>query len=158
MRILLCGKKKTNFSSPSQLLLHVTLALFGEYPLNVNGVFCVSCVMRLRCFRSDQSVNDVNSISTWCSWHRTAYTIYVQWIFSKMALGWHGGDKLLNKVFCFSFAHKKYSRSFVKLQLNPWCHMDYFTDLLAMFLDLDRVRIIAVYGGSESSQIPSKIS
>ncbi len=24
--------------------------------------------------------------------------------------------------------------------------MDYFTDLLAMFLDLDRVRIIAVYG------------
>ncbi len=31
---------------------------------------------------------------------------------------------------------KKYSRSFVKLQLNPWCHMHYFTDLLAMFLDL----------------------
>ncbi len=24
--------------------------------------------------------------------------------------------------------------------------MDYFTDLLAMFLDLDRVRILAVYG------------
>ncbi len=55
-------------------------------------------------------------------------------------------------------SHKKYSRSFVKLRLNPWCHLDYFTDLLAMFLDLDRVRTLAVYGGSESSQIPSKIS
>ncbi len=29
--------------------------------------------------------------------------------------------------------------------------MDYFTDLLATFLSLDRVRILAVYGGSESS-------
>ncbi len=27
--------------------------------------------------------------------------------------------------------------------------MDYFTDLLATFLDLDRVRTLAVYGGSE---------
>ncbi len=34
--------------------------------------------------------------------------------------------------------------------------MDYFTDLLVKFLDLDRVRTLAVYGGSESSQIPSK--
>ncbi len=49
----------------------------------------------------------------------------------------------------FSFAHK-YSCSFVKLRLNPWCHMDYFTDLLATFLDFDRVRTLAVYGGSES--------
>ncbi len=64
----------------------------------------------------------------------------------------------VNKVvFFLSFAHKKYSRSFVKLRLNPWCHMDYFTNLLATFLDLDRVRTLAVYGGSESSQIPSKI-
>ncbi len=37
-------------------------------------------------------------------------------------------------------------------------HVDYFTDLLAMFLDLDLVRILVVYEGSESSQIPSKIS
>ncbi len=34
--------------------------------------------------------------------------------------------------------------------------MDYFTDLLATFLDLDLVKTLAVYGGSESSQIPSK--
>ncbi len=42
--------------------------------------------------------------------------------------------------------------------LNRWCHMDYFTDVLAMFLDLDRVRTLAVYAGSESSRISSKIS
>ncbi len=77
-----------------------------------------------------------NSSPAWCSWHRTAYVVYVQWIFSKMVLGWRGGDKLLNKVVFFPFAHKKYSRSFVKLWLNLWCHMDYFTDLLATFLDL----------------------
>ncbi len=54
------------------------------------------------------------------------------------------------------FAHKNYSRSFVKLQLNPWCQMDYFTDLLATFLCVDRGNIVAIYGGSESSQIPLK--
>ncbi len=36
--------------------------------------------------------------------------------------------------------------------------MDYFTDVLAMFLWIDCGNIIAIYGGSESSQIPSKIS
>ncbi len=30
--------------------------------------------------------------------------------------------------------------------------MDYFNNLLAKFLSLDRVRILAVYGGSESSR------
>ncbi len=43
-----------------------------------------------------------------------------------------------SRYFVF-FVHKKYSRSFIKLRLNPWCHMDYFTDLLATFLDVDRV-------------------
>ncbi len=61
-----------------------------------------------------------------------------------MAPGWHGRDELLNC--CFSFADKKYSRSFVKLWLNPWCHMDYFTNLLATFLNLNRVRTLPVYG------------
>ncbi len=66
---------------------------------------------------------------------------------SKMALRWRGGNELLNKVVIFVFfAYKKYSRSFIKLRLNPWCHMDYFTDLLATFLDVDRGNIIAVYG------------
>ncbi len=40
-----------------------------------------------------------------------------------------------------------YSRSFVKLRLNYWCRMDYFNDVLAKFLSLDCVRILAVYGG-----------
>ncbi len=34
--------------------------------------------------------------------------------------------------------------------------MDYFNDLLATFLDLDRVRILAVYGGSESLGLHQK--
>uniref|UniRef100_A0A672NLY1 Si:ch73-168d20.1 n=1 Tax=Sinocyclocheilus grahami TaxID=75366 RepID=A0A672NLY1_SINGR len=36
--------------------------------------------------------------------------------------------------------------------------MDYFTDVFAKFLCIDHGNIIAVYGGSESSQIPSKTS
>ncbi len=48
-------------------------------------------------------------------------------------------------LFLLFFAHKKYSRSFVKLQLNPWCHMDYFNDVLATFLSLDRGNVLAVY-------------
>ncbi len=55
------------------------------------------------------------------------------------------------------FAHKKYSRSFGKLRLNAWCHMDYFNDLFAVFLSLDGVRI-TVCGGPESSRISSKTS
>ncbi len=94
-----------------------------------------------------------------CCWHRTAYAVYVCDILQNSATGWRGGDELLNKVVIFVFfVHKKYSRSFVKLQLNHWCHMDYFNDVLATFLSLDRVRILAVYGGSESSQNSSKIS
>ncbi len=36
--------------------------------------------------------------------------------------------------------------------------MDYFHDVLTTFLGLDRVSCIAVYAGSESSRISSKIS
>ncbi len=44
---------------------------------------------------------------------------------------------LLNKYIIFVFLeHKKYSRSFVKLRLNHWFHMDYFNDVLATFLGL----------------------
>ncbi len=35
---------------------------------------------------------------------------------------------------------------------------EYFNDVLAMFLSIDDVRILAVYGGSESSRSSSKIS
>ncbi len=50
-----------------------------------------------------------------------------------MVLGWRWRIWMWSNFFFF-FAHKKYSRSFVKLQLNPWCHMDYFIDLLAKFV------------------------
>ncbi len=66
--------------------------------------------------------------------------------------------KLLNKVIIFVFfAHKKYSRSFIKLRLNHRCH-DYFNNVLTTFLGLERGSCVAVYGGSESSWISSKIS
>ncbi len=62
-------------------------------------------------------------------------------------IGWSGGYKWLNKVIIFVFyVHKKYSRSFINLWLNHWCHMDYFIDVLTTFLCVDRVRILAVYG------------
>ncbi len=74
------------------------------------------------------------------------YVVYFRNTLQNVAIGWRGGDELLNKVIIFVFfAHKKYSRSFVKLRLNHWCHMDYFNDLLATFLSLDRLRILAVY-------------
>ncbi len=85
-----------------------------------------------------------------------AYAVCVQWIPSKMALWWH---ELVNEVvFFFFFVYKKYYCSFVKLRLNRWCHVDYFTDLLATYLDVDRVNSIAVYGGTDSSQNASKLS
>ncbi len=43
----------------------------------------------------------VEDVSVWCGWHRTAYAACVQRILSKMAICWHGGDELLNKVFFF---------------------------------------------------------
>ncbi len=42
-----------------------------------------------------------------------------------------------HQLFLF-FAQKKYSCSFIKLWLNLWCHMDYFNDVLAKFLRLER--------------------
>ncbi len=57
----------------------------------------------------------------------------------------------------FNFVHKKYSHSFIKLRLNNRCHMDYFNDVLTTFLGLELVSCVAVHGGTESSQISSKI-
>ncbi len=53
--------------------------------------------------------------------------------------------KLLNKVIIFvMFAHKKYSRSFIKLRMNHSCHMDYFNDVFNNFLGLKRASCIAL--------------
>ncbi len=96
--------------------------------------------MRIRCLRCLCFDLNVNKVSVYicciCCLH--------MWYSPK----WRHcrGDELLNKVVIFVFfVHKKYSRIFVKLRLNHWCHMDYFNDLLAMFLSLDHVRILAVY-------------
>ncbi len=83
-------------------------------------LFCVSCVTRICCLHFHLNENNASACR---SWHRTAYAVCVQWILSKM-----------------------YSHSFVTSRLNPWCHMDYFTDLLATFLDVDPVNHIAIYG------------
>ncbi len=67
--------------------------------------------------------------------------------------------KLLNKVVIFVFfAHKKYSRSFIKLRLYHWCHTDYFNDVLTTFLGLELGWSIAVCERSERSRISFKIS
>ncbi len=57
-------------------------------------------------------------------------------------------DKIIIFVF---FAHKKYSRSFIKLRLGEI--KDYFKDVLTTFLGLERGSSVAVYSGSESSRI-----
>ncbi len=66
------------------------------------------------------------------------------------------------EYFCFYifvfFVHKNNSRNFIKLRLNHWCHIDYFNDVLTIFLRIERGGSIAVYGGSESSWILLKIS
>ncbi len=78
---------------------------------------------------------------------------------SGYSLKWHQGDTeetncWIKSSFLFSL-RAKYFCSFVKWRLNP-CQMYYFTDLLAMFLDVDRVNYIAVYRRSESSRNSSK--
>ncbi len=47
---------------------------------------------------------------------------------------WCQGD-VEEKNYCIIFVflvHKKYSRSFIQLRLNHWCHMDYFNDVLKL--------------------------
>ena len=39
--------------------------------------------------------------------------------------------------FCFVFAHKKYSRHFIKLRLNHCSHVDYCNYVFSPFLDLE---------------------
>ncbi len=64
----------------------------------------------------------------------------------------------IKSLFLFSLRTKKYFHSFVKLQLNPWCHMDYFTNILAICLWTWEHFSCIVYAGTESSRISSKIS
>ncbi len=74
----------------------------------------------------------------WCGWYRTAYAVYVQQILSKIALHWHGGDGLLNKVVIFIFfAYKNHSCRFIAYRLNHWWQKDYSDDVFHTFLGLE---------------------
>ncbi len=66
--------------------------------------------------------------------------------------------KSLNKVvISVFFAHKKDSRSFIKLQLNYWYHMDYFNNVLTTFLALNvSVVLLSMQLGSENSEFHQK--
>ncbi len=51
----------------------------------------------------------------------------------------------MNKAIIFVFfAYKKYFRSFIKLRLNLWYHMNYFINVFTTFLGLERGSCIAV--------------
>ncbi len=52
----------------------------------------------------------------------------------------------IKALFLFSLS-SKYSRSFIKLQLNHWYHMDYFNDVLTTFLGLGRFCCILKMNG-----------
>ncbi len=60
-------------------------------------------------------------------------------------------NTFLKNKFVF-FAHRKYSCSFIKLRLLHWRDMDYFNNILTIFLGLKR-GCVAVYAGSERSWI-----
>ncbi len=60
-------------------------------------------------------IKSVNSKSAYGAADTEQHTLFMYVILSKMAPGWCGGDKLLNKiVILVLFAHKKYSCSFIK--------------------------------------------
>ncbi len=110
-----------NFTKPWEYFL----CAMKKRHFGVNNV-CNICT-RIRCLQ--------NSIRCLCMWYSPK---------------WRRGDveetncwKVVIFVF---FAHKKYSRSFVKLRLNHWSQMDYFIDVLATFLCVDRGNILTVYG------------
>ncbi len=98
-------------------------------------------------------------------WTKTAYLCgatdteqHMMFVFSGYSPKWSYVAMLMRRSYFVFFAYKKYSPSIVKVRLNPWCRIDYFSDLLATFLDVDHVIPVLSLGGSDSSQNASKIS
>ncbi len=59
--------------------------------------------------------------------------------------------KVLNEVITFVFfVHKKYSRRFIKLRLNHWCHMDSFNNVFPTFLGLEVVVMLLFMQGQKA--------
>ncbi len=55
-----------------------------------------------------------------------------------------GRRSVKNILFLFSLRTKKYYRSFAKLKLSHWCHMDCFTDVLSTFRVWEHFSCLAV--------------
>ncbi len=120
------------------MLLHLK-AGDGDLLLITEPALLTRCAWLSHTIHFDLNINNVAAnIRCICGLH--------MWYSPK----WRQGDAKeancwINSLFLFSL-RTKYSRYFVKLRLNHWCHMDYFTDVLATVLVLDHVRILAVYG------------
>ncbi len=71
------------------------------------------------------------------------FRVSLQRVFTTVS--WLTQKKLLNKVFIFVFfAHIKYSRSFIKLRLNHWCHIRHQTILTMSFLPVWALNVLVV--------------
>ncbi len=101
-------KDEEDYIQTSLLYVYCVYIIY-IYPLDQN---CVCCSVSAAphgyvfhiCLRFDFNEH---SVSVLCGWHRTAYTVWVQRILSKIALRWRRGDKLLNKVVIFVSLHTK---------------------------------------------------
>ncbi len=109
----------------------------------------------LYCFSCGRAFTTVHDASAWwrkrLSVEHTAWWRWTQGMCSTSSrwiwISACATTRLRHVLSLFLFTlRKKYSRGFIKLQLTDWCHMDYFVDHLGTFLDLDRVRTLAVYG------------
>ncbi len=57
---------------------------------------------------------------------------------------------------CIDSNATNYSRSFIKLRLKHWCHIDCFNDLLTTFLGLKRGSCVAVVQGQKALEFHQK--
>ncbi len=64
--------------------------------------------------------------------------------------------KMWNKCYFSFLCAFVYSRGFVKLQLTDWCYMDYFTNLLAMFLDMGTFQLLLSMEGLKALRFKPK--
>ncbi len=77
--------------------------------------------------------------------------IYACWrLTRKRRNGW------IKSLFLFSLHRKKDSRSFIKLRLNHWCHMDYFNNVLTNFLGLNEIVALLFMEGQKALRFHKK--
>ncbi len=96
-----------------------------------------------------------NSASVWRGWHAAC----VQRIFSKMALHWHRGDELLNKVvFLFSLCRKSILVASLNSDWTTDGRWSILTMLLILLWTLTVQFTMQSMGQSQASRFSSKIS